>query len=121
MAIWTISWIKTSIMLGLSLFMVMISGVTPATASSEMPEQGAHLFEVHCVGCHPGGGNIIRRGKTLKTRALTRYGYDNQSAVVGIITNGKGVMSAYRERLTTAEIETLAAYVLDQAESGWPS
>ena len=35
---------------------------------------GAQLFELHCAGCHLNGGNIIRRGKTLKLAALERQG-----------------------------------------------
>ncbi|MDP5337550.1 MAG: cytochrome C6, partial [Nodularia sp. (in: cyanobacteria)] len=40
-------------------------------------------------------------------------------AVTGIITNGKNNMSAYKDRLTTPEIQEVAAYVLEQAEIGW--
>jgi cytochrome c6 len=79
----------------------------------------AQLFEIHCAGCHPNGGNIIRRGKTLKAKALNRYGYTEVSAVADIIANGKGVMSAYRDRLTDETIHTLATYVLEQADAGW--
>ena len=77
------------------------------------------LFEVHCVGCHPNGGNIIRRGKTLKARALERYGYDDVDSIAEIITHGKGIMSAYQDRLTPDEIQRLATYVFDQAKAGW--
>jgi cytochrome c6 len=98
--------------------------VWTGTASSDtllesVPDQSSQLFEIHCAGCHLNGGNIIRRGKTLKTKALKRYGYDNVAAVSTIITNGKGVMSAYADRLTPAEIEALATYVLEQAAQGW--
>ncbi len=82
-------------------------------------DQPAQLFEVHCVGCHPNGGNIIRRGKNLTARALKRYGYDDVNAVADIINHGKGVMSAYGDRLMTDEIQSLAAYVLEQAKAGW--
>ncbi len=86
------------------------------------------LFEQNCAACHAGGGNIVRRGKNLKTKALKRYGMDSQEAIANIITNGKGIMSAYGEaaengaptRLTTPEIEALADYVLAQAAVDWP-
>lgn len=85
------------------------------------------LFEQNCAGCHVGGGNIIRRGKNLKSKALKRYGMDSHGAIVNIITNGKGTMSAYGEeaefgaptRLNSDEIEALADYVLAQAANGW--
>lgn len=79
----------------------------------------AELFAIHCVGCHPDGGNIIRRSKNLRPKALSRYGYTDTDSISQIITNGRGVMSAYKDRLTSAEIFALASYVLEQADNGW--
>jgi len=106
------------------------SNVT-ATQITAIPNTAAPnasvLFEQNCAACHGGGGNIIRRGKNLKTKALKRYGMDSQAAIANIITNGKGIMSAYGEaakngaptRLTEAEIDALADYVLAQAAADW--
>lgn len=77
------------------------------------------LFEYHCSGCHVNGGNIVRRGKTLKLKALEQNGYTTVDAIANIITNGKGNMSAYKERLTESEIQDLAQYVLDRANQNW--
>ncbi|CDM95620.1 cytochrome c6 [Limnospira platensis C1] len=82
-------------------------------------EKGGEIFSVHCVGCHAGGGNIIRRGKNLKQRALQRNGYDSIEAIAEIVANGKSNMSAYSDRLSVSEIQQVAAYVLDQAEKNW--
>jgi cytochrome c6 len=82
---------------------------------------GAKLFEVHCAGCHLNGGNIVRRGKTLKLKALQKNQMDSLAAIVEIVTQGKGNMSAYRDRLTADEIDAVATYVLEQAEAGWRS
>ncbi|HEY9880768.1 MAG TPA: c-type cytochrome [Leptolyngbyaceae cyanobacterium] len=79
----------------------------------------AHLFEIHCAGCHPNGGNIIRRGKTLKQKALQRNKVDSVETISTLIANGKGIMSAFRDRISEAEITALAQYVLDQAEHNW--
>ena len=80
---------------------------------------GDVLFETHCAGCHPNGANIIRRGKHLKQKALKRHGYESKDAITNLITNGKGLMSAYGETLTPEEINTLSQYVLDQAAIDW--
>ena len=80
---------------------------------------GAKIFDVQCAGCHINGSNIIRRGKNLKLNALKKYGMNNQSAIATLVTNGKGNMSAYKERLTEEEIQDVAAYVLEQAQQGW--
>ena len=82
-------------------------------------EQGAQVFSVHCVGCHVNGGNIVRRGKNLKLKTLERNGLDSVEAIAQLVTNGKGIMSAYGDRLTEAEIQNVSAYVLKQAEQGW--
>jgi cytochrome c6 len=79
----------------------------------------AKLFEFHCAGCHANGGNIVRRGKTLKLKALEKNGYSTVEAIAEIITNGKGNMSAYKDRLIAPEIQSVAEYVLDRAQQNW--
>ena len=90
----------------------------PATAWAN-DTSAAELFEVHCAGCHPNGANIIRRGKNLKQRALRRNGYESAAAIATLITNGKGLMSAYGDQLSQEEINSLADYVLEQAAVNW--
>lgn len=80
---------------------------------------GAKIFNVHCVGCHVNGGNIIRRGKTLKLKALKRNGMDSLEAIATLVANGKNNMSAFQDRLNTQEIEDVSAYVLEQADKNW--
>ncbi len=82
-------------------------------------DNGAKVFKANCAGCHVNGGNIVRRGKNLKLRALHRNKVDTQDAVVSLVTNGKGIMSAYGDRLTPEEIENVSAYVLQRAEENW--
>lgn len=80
---------------------------------------GGKIFKANCAGCHINGGNIIRRGKNLKLRALKRYKMDSVEAISAIVANGKNNMSAYKDRLVVTEIRDVAAYVLEQAEAGW--
>ncbi|MGI0495954.1 c-type cytochrome [Limnospira platensis CENA597] len=108
----------------LSILLVSVSllwgCLTPMAIADNLNfDQGAEIFSVHCVGCHAGGGNIIRRGKNLKQRALQRNGYDSIEAIAEIVSNGKSNMSAYSDRLSVPEIQQVAAYVLDQAEKNW--
>jgi cytochrome c6 len=65
------------------------------------------------------GGNIVRRRKTLKQRALQRNGVGSIEAIATLITNGKGIMSAYGDRLSPEAIDLLAHYVWDQAQNNW--
>lgn len=94
---------------------------TTSTDSSDSVnlENGAQVFQTHCEGCHLNGGNIIRRGKTLKLNALKRNGMDSPDAIAAIVTNGKNNMSAFRDRLTDQQIQDVTAYVLDRANADW--
>ena len=106
----------------LTLVLVMLSLLTitltfPASAADTTG--GAEIFSVHCAGCHINGGNIIRRGKTLQKKALKKYGMDSIESITTIVTNGKNNMSAYKDRLSEQQIQDVAAYVLEQAETSW--
>lgn len=96
---------------------------TDSTALISTPQlvETPQLFETYCAGCHIHGGNIVRRGKNLKLKALQKYHMDSVEAISQIITLGKGNMSAYQDRLSTEQIQALAAYVLEQANQNWPS
>jgi cytochrome c6 len=108
---------KITILILFTFSLWIINFTSPAHALDT--KNGAEVFSANCVGCHINGGNIIRRGKNLKKRALKRYGMDSLEAIENIVTNGKNNMSAYKEKLTTAEIKNVAAYVLEQAENNW--
>ncbi len=89
----------------------------PAIAATS--GDGVQIFSVHCVGCHANGGNIIRRGKNLKLKALTKNHVDTTEAIAQLIAQGKNPMPAYNDRLSSPEIKAVAAYVLEQANMGW--
>lgn len=116
---------KSFLALGLALLLMAATLICQDSALAASPTvssgNGAQIFEVHCAGCHVNGGNIVRRGKTLKLKALEKNQVDSLEAIEQLVTNGKGIMSAYRDRLTEAEIESVATYVLEQAKTGWHS
>ncbi len=91
----------------------------PYAISGTNLNDGARLFEINCSGCHINGGNIIRRGKNLKLKALTRNGYDSIESITDIVTHGKNNMSGYGDRISEQDINNLAKYVLNQAENNW--
>jgi cytochrome c6 len=93
----------------------------PARADADLA-LGAQVFEAQCVGCHVGGGNIIRRGQNLKLKTLVRNHMDTIESIGEIVSNGKGnLMSAYAAKLSPDEITAVAGYVLDQAAHDWKS
>lgn len=93
--------------------------LTMATSAAADVSDGNVIFQANCAGCHVNGGNIIRRGKNLKQKALQRNKMDDLSAIVSLVTKGKNNMPAYEDRLSSQEIETVAAYVLERAKQGW--
>ncbi|BAY11665.1 cytochrome c6 PetJ [Calothrix sp. NIES-2098] len=110
--------LKIIIKLILITFLILTNILTPPASAADI-DNGAQIFEMHCAGCHINGGNIVRRGKTLKKKALKKYGMDSLEAISSIVTNGKNNMSAYKDRLTIEQIQDVSAYVLDRAEKDW--
>ena len=91
---------------------------SPSVMAAEI-NQGPEIFQTHCAGCHPNGSNIIRRGKTLKQKALKKYGVDSLEAIAALVTNGKNNMPAFQTRLSEQQIQAVSAYVLEAAANDW--
>jgi len=109
---------KQLIIIGLIILIIgIILNGSPVLAGENV--NGDTIFNVNCAGCHPQGGNIIRRGKNLQKKALQKYKMDSEEAISYLVANGKNNMSAFKERLSPQEIKTVANYVLEQAEIGW--
>lgn len=100
------------------MFVVPIIALGSNSLAAETSD-AAQVFSANCVGCHIGGGNIVRRGKNLKQKALKRYGMDSIDAIAHLVENGKNAMPAYKKHLSNQQILNISVYVLDQAEKGW--
>lgn len=81
--------------------------------------RGDKIFEINCVGCHPGGGNIIRRGKNLKLNTLKKHQLNTVETLVTYITKGERNMPAFQDRLTQPEIVEVANFLLEKAQNNW--
>jgi cytochrome c6 len=82
--------------------------------------EGARLFELHCVGCHVNGGNVVRRGRTLRQATLRRNGIEDAEAVAVIAARGIGRMDGYLDVLGEDGAAAVGRWVWRQAELGWP-
>src|SRR4028118_1102459 len=112
--------ILTAFLLILTLAFVEIATNSQiALADRATNPTAAEIFSAKCAGCHINGGNIIRRGKNLKQQALKKYGMDSIANISNLVTNGKGIMPAYKDRLSEQQIIDVSAYVLSQAETDW--
>tara|TARA_B100000700_G_C14821912_1_gene750381 strand:- start:591 stop:851 length:261 start_codon:yes stop_codon:yes gene_type:complete len=80
---------------------------------------GEDLFIQHCSGCHVNGGNIIRRGKTLKLSALKRAEIDDPQKIAEVARLGIGQMSGYAGVLQEGEDQILGIWIWEQAQKAW--
>ena len=100
----------------------MIIGIFISLILSPMAlatESGESLFSMHCSGCHINGGNIVRRSKNLKLKALKLNGIDNPDAIAKIAREGIGSMSGYQEFLGEGGDQLVAIWVWEQAQKAW--
>ncbi len=93
--------------------------LTPAPLATPQPS-GAVLFSQHCAGCHVNGGNVIRRGKTLRLAALRRAGLESAEDVARVASVGQGQMGGYGEVLGPGGPEAVGGWVWRQALADWP-
>jgi cytochrome c6 len=100
-------------------FVLLMAAFQPAALAEPDLAIGAKVFSANCAACHMGGGNVVAANKNLKAETLKQYSMDSAEAVINQVTNGKNAMPAFKSRLTAEQIESVAAYVLAQAEKGW--
>ncbi|GFE71962.1 cytochrome c6 PetJ [Chroococcus sp. FPU101] len=80
---------------------------------------GAKVFTANCAACHQGGKNVVNAAKTLQKADLEKNSMNSIEAIVTQVTKGKNAMPAFAGRISTDDIENVAAYVLAQSEGGW--
>lgn len=100
------------LLLGIAIFTFAFSN--PALAADSA--NGAKIFSANCASCHAGGKNLVQADKNLKKDALEKYGMYSAEAIISQVTKGKNAMPAFGGRLKDAQIEDVAAYVLEQAD-----
>lgn len=101
------------------LTLLLLSLAFNLNAGAAELDDGAAVFQTNCAACHAGGGNIVRRGKNLKQRALKRNQMDSLEAIAALVKNGKNAMPAYKDRLSQQQTIAVSRYVLEQAQQGW--
>lgn len=108
---------KIGIVLAALMAILTFWRAAPAQAADEA--HGRQVFGTNCAACHIGGGNVVNGAKTLKKADLEQYGMASMDAITTQVKNGKAAMPSFLGRMTEADIEDVAAYVLAQADQGW--
>jgi cytochrome c6 len=78
-------------------------------------DAGKRLFEKHCSLCHPGGGNVVNPGKTLRKKDLDANGIKTAAALAAYMQNpGRGMPRLVHENkeITVEQAQNIAAYIL---------
>jgi cytochrome c6 len=107
------------LLVAIALFTTLFANPVMADASADVIVQGAKVFNANCAACHMNGNNIVNAAKNLKAATLKQYSMDSEAAIVTQVTNGKNAMPSFKAKLNAAQIQAVAAYVLDQSAKDW--
>lgn len=89
------------LMIPVTMFAVALLGSAAAAA-----EKGAAIFTEKCASCHPDGGNIMNKSKTLK-------GIKSPQKVIKKARSGGGGMPAFDSKaISDADLKQLADYIV---------
>jgi cytochrome c6 len=74
---------------------------------------GAKKYKDHCAVCHPDGGNIINKNKTLKKGDLAASGIKDWKGIVRAMRNpGPGMTRFDEKTIPENDAKAIAEYVL---------
>jgi cytochrome c6 len=77
-------------------------------------DAGRELYERHCSSCHPNGGNIINRDKTLQLASLEASGLAEADAFVAYLRDpGPGMPAFSEDALPDEKAMQVAWYTLE--------
>ena len=107
------------LLLGMTVTIIAVIFFTCAPGLAADATNGKKVFKENCAVCHKGGNNFINPAKTLKKNVLQKNELFSLEAIMTQVTDGKGQMPAFKDKLNKESIEDVAQYVLDQAEKGW--
>lgn len=80
---------------------------------------GAKVFSANCASCHAGGKNLVNAQKTLSKADLEKYDMYDLEKIKTQVNNGKMAMPSFKGRLSDAQIDDVANYVLGSSDKGW--
>jgi cytochrome c6 len=86
-----------------------LAALSLATAAGA-DDAAAGLFAKRCASCHGKDGKGTPVGQKMGAADLTAA-TGSEADLANVISNGKGKMTAYKGKLTDAEIQSLAKYV----------
>jgi len=74
---------------------------------------GEELFKLNCAVCHPDGGNVIDKEKTLHKEDLDEFGVKTPDDIVKLMRNpGPGMRKFDENTISDKDAQEIANYVL---------
>lgn len=91
------------------LLLTSCGGDQNQSQANGVPEtvNGATVFRKYCVTCHGSDGKLGLSG--AKNLTISTLSLEDR---IALISNGKGLMASYKDRLSDAEIQAVAEYTL---------
>jgi cytochrome c6 len=89
---------------------IVFVAVALSLSGTVLAADAAALFASKCQACHGKDGKGTAVGKKMGAEDLTKV-KDSEAELAKEITNGKGKMPAFKEKLSADEIQALAKYV----------
>jgi cytochrome c6 len=95
----------------MGLVVLLACGLIAVCAAPAMAQDAAATYKAKCAMCHGADG----KGGKMGTRdfASPEVQKESDADLAGIITNGKGKMPKYGEKLKENEVKDLVTYIRD--------
>ena len=90
---------------------ILFVAVALSLSGTVLAAEAAQLYSAKCQACHGKDGKGTPVGKKMGAPDLADAKKDSDAEIVGVITNGKGKMSAFKDKLSAEEIQSLAKFV----------
>src|SRR6266568_976695 len=91
----------------------MTLGLAAPLTAADGPS-GEEVFKARCATCHRGGGNIIRKDKTLNRKDMEANNIRSEEEIVKLIrTPGPGMPKLDEKSLPDGEARAVARYILE--------
>jgi mono/diheme cytochrome c family protein len=101
----------TAFLMAFAMLLSVGAGTVAAQGEVDDPalvEAGMAIFETNCAGCHSADGTGSNAGRPLTGIAAQQ---SDRSVHIASVTDGKGGMPAFGERLSADEINAAVTYV----------
>jgi mono/diheme cytochrome c family protein len=101
------------------LFLISLITSSALLYAADKNTGGAEIFNQMCVGCHgPDGKSQTDMGKQVHAADLTSTAVQKltDSSLSRIVENGKEKMPAFQDKLSSAEIKSVIAYIRQLAK-----